>query len=306
MFQLLMDVFGKHSTTIKDLETLLAEEKENYAILERKVDFEEAHNDNLCKFVHASNELNDKHVASLEKANNIGKELATEMSKLVELNTSLSKDVELFTMSLKTKDDELTILKKSLEAHKLAHIKTLTKITPPIIVNVDACTTNSTLDQASIIEENIALHAQLKKGLLTCAQGEKNLNEVLSHHKETLAKEGLGFDTSTSATKKVALSKRPTPQKVVFVREGHKDKGKKKVDEDGVGSGKATRGKPILNKKKEKMPPSYVLRKANDGDVYAKFIGAHNAFRFYAIWVPKTLVTKLRGPIAKWAPLTKA
>src|SRR3954464_11254350 len=104
MFQLLMDVFGKHSTTIKDLETLLAEEKENYAILERKVDFEEARNNNLCKVVHASNELNDKHVASLEKANNIGKELASEMSKLVELNTSLSKDVELLTMSLKTKE----------------------------------------------------------------------------------------------------------------------------------------------------------------------------------------------------------
>ena len=54
------------------------------------------------------------------------------------------------------------------------------------------------------------------------------------------------------------------------------------------------------------MPASYVLRKAKDGDVYAKFIGPHNAFRFYAIWVPKTLVTNLRGPIAKWAPLTKA
>ena len=48
-----------------------------------------------------------------------------------------------------------------------------------------------------------------------------------------------------------------------------------------------------------KMPPSYVLRKAKDGDVYAKFIGPHNAFCFYAIWVPKTLVTNLRGPIAK-------
>src|ERR1043165_4753808 len=106
------------------------------------------------------------------------------MSKLVELNTSLYKDVEILTMSLKTKDDELTILKKSLEAHKLAHIKTLTKITPPTIVNVDACATNSTLDQAYLIEENLALHAQLKKGLLTCVQGEKNLNEVLSHHKE--------------------------------------------------------------------------------------------------------------------------
>src|SRR3954462_553601 len=170
MFQLFMDVVGKHSTTIKDLEILLTEEKENYAILERKVDFEEARNDNLCKVVHTSNELNEKHVASLKKANDICKELASDMIKLVDLNTSLSKDVELLTMSLKTKDDELTILKKSLEAHKLARIKTLTNITHPTIVNVDACTTNSTLDQASLTEENIALRAQLKKGLLTCAQ----------------------------------------------------------------------------------------------------------------------------------------
>src|ERR1043165_4120472 len=176
MFQLLMDVVGKNSTTIKDLEILLTEEKENYAILERKVDFEEARNDNLCKVVHTSNELNEKHVASLKKDNDICKELASDMSKLVELNTSLSKDVDLLTMSLKTNDDELTILKKSLEAHKLAHVKTLTKIAPPTIVHVHACATNSILDQASLIVENLAVHAQLKKGLITCSQGEKNLN----------------------------------------------------------------------------------------------------------------------------------
>ena len=80
-------------------------------------------------------------------------------------------------------------------------------------------------------------------------------------------------------------------------------KGKGKVDD--VGSRQATRGKPTHNKPKEFMPPSYVLRKAKDGDVYAQFVGPRNAFRFYAIWVPKTLVTNLRGPIAKWAPLSK-
>jgi hypothetical protein len=179
-------------------------------------------------------------------------------------------------------------------------------MSPPTIVHIDACATNSSLDQASLIEDNLALHAQLKKGLLTCAQGEKNLNDVLSHHKESFAKEGLGFDPSTSVTKDVTLSKESTPQKVIFVREGHKDKGKKIVDKVGVGNGKAIRGKPTPTKKKEKMPPSYVLRKAKDGEVFAKFIGPRNAFRFYTIWVPKTLVTNLRGPIAKWAPLTKA
>src|ERR1041385_3393121 len=114
-------VVGKHSTTIKDLEILVTEEKENYALLERKVDFEEARNDNLCKVVYTSNDLNDEHVASLKKPNEFCKELANDMSNLVELNTSLSKDVEVLTLSLKTKDEELATLKKNLEAHKLAH-----------------------------------------------------------------------------------------------------------------------------------------------------------------------------------------
>ena len=85
------------------------------------------------------------------------------------------------------------MLKKNLETHKMAHIKNLTKISPPTIVHVDAWAINSTCDQASPIKENLALHAQLKKGLITWSQGEKNLNYVLSHHKETIAKEGLGL-----------------------------------------------------------------------------------------------------------------
>ena len=89
------------------------------------------------------------------------------------------------------------------------------------------------------------------------------------------------------------------PLKETFVREGHTDKGK-------VVTGKATRAMPTLNKPKEFMPPSYVLWKTKDGEVFAKFVGPRNAFRFYAIWDPKTLVTNLRGPIAKWVPLTKS
>jgi hypothetical protein len=118
-----------------------------------------------------------------------------------------------------------------------------------------------------------------------------------------VAKEGLGFDPSISK-KKTSSQKCTTPLKETFVREGHKEKGKGKVDK--VVSGKATRGIPTLNKPKEFMPPSYVLRKTKDGEVYAQFVGPRNAFRFYAIWVPKTLVTNLRGPIAKWVPLTKS
>ena len=78
------------------------------------------------------------------------------------------------------------------------------------------------------------------------------------------------------------------------------------MEKGKVVSGKATRGMLTLNKHKEFMPPSYVLRKIKDGEVYAKFGGPHNAFRFYAIWVPKTPLTNLRGSIAKWVLLTKS
>ena len=78
------------------------------------------------------------------------------------------------------------------------------------------------------------------------------------------AKERLGFDPSTSK-KKTSSQKCTTPLKETFVREGHKEKGK-------VVSGKATRGMPTLNKPKEFMPPSYVLRKTKDGEVYADLL----------------------------------
>ena len=51
-----MDVVGKHSTIIKDLEILVAKEKENYVLLERKVDLEEARNDKLCKKIQTTND----------------------------------------------------------------------------------------------------------------------------------------------------------------------------------------------------------------------------------------------------------
>ena len=40
-------------------------------------------------------------------------------------------------------------------------------------------------------------------------------------------------------------------------------------------------------------------------DVYAKYVGPYDGFIAYSIWVPKTLVTNQRGPIAKWVPKTK-
>ena len=58
MFHHLMDVVSLQSTNIKNLETLVAEEKENYVLLEKRVDVEETRNDKLCKIVQKTNDLN--------------------------------------------------------------------------------------------------------------------------------------------------------------------------------------------------------------------------------------------------------
>ena len=51
--------------------------------------------------------------------------------------------------------------------------------------------------------------------------------------------------------------------------------------------------------------PSYVLCRATDGHVYAKFVGSLHEYIEWSIWVPKTLVTNIKGPITKWLPKTK-
>ncbi|KIO96582.1 hypothetical protein QP38_2406 [Levilactobacillus brevis] len=51
--------------------------------------------------------------------------------------------------------------------------------------------------------------------------------------------------------------------------------------------------------------PSYVLCRASDGNVFAKFVGSYDEYIEWFIWVPKTLVTNLRGPIKEWVPKSK-
>ena len=58
---------GKHTITIKELETLVTEEKEKYEILERKVQYEEARNDELCLKIGTNNDLHTKKLGLLEK-----------------------------------------------------------------------------------------------------------------------------------------------------------------------------------------------------------------------------------------------
>ena len=68
------------------------------------------------------------------------------------------------------------------------------------------------------MEENAKLKDQLEKGLGTCIQGEKDLNDLLRNQKEVVAKKGIGFAPKSKSKKKNDKTKRPPPLKQTFVK----------------------------------------------------------------------------------------
>ena len=69
--------------------------------------------------------------------------------------------------------------------------------------------------------------------------------------------------------------------------------------------GGVKKGNATPSNKAGDFNPSYVLCHASDGHVYAKFVGSSYEYIEWYIWVSKTLVTNIKGPITKWVPKTK-
>ena len=177
------------------------------------------------------------------------------------------------------------------------------KATFPHMVLIDnANATNPCCEHVHLVEENAMLKEQLEKGLVSCIQGEKNLNDLLSNQKEVVAKEGIGFAPNPKNKKKNDKTKRPPPLKQTFVKEGE---GAPKEKKNNVKGGDVKKGNATPSNKAGDFNPSYVLCCASDGHVYAKFVGSPYEYIEWSIWVPKTLVTNIKGPITKWVPKTK-
>jgi hypothetical protein len=77
------------------------------------------------------------------------------------------------------------------------------KATFPHMVLIDnANAINPCCEHVHLVEENAKLKEQLEKGLVSCIQGEKNLNDLLSNQKEVVGKEGIGFAPKSKKKKK--------------------------------------------------------------------------------------------------------
>jgi hypothetical protein len=190
------------------------------------------------------------------------------------------------------------------ESHDQLQAKLTKEIStcPPFVLIDNACSTNPCCEHAHLVKENTMLKAQLETDLVSCIQGEKNLNDHLNNQKKVVAKAGLGFVPKSKKKNKKKKAKNAAPLKDVFVKEG--EKAPKEKWNKGVG-GNATRGKTTHPDFAGKFNHSYVLCRASDGHFYAKFVGSPYEYIEWSIWMPRTLVANKRGPIQEWVPKTK-
>ena len=139
------------------------------------------------------------------------------------------------------------------------------------------------------------------------------MKDLLSKERYNVSNEGLGFQPKSKKKNKKKKTQPATPSKVInFVKEGEqgKEKGKAKVDETEPSRPdspvvKTKASAPSHNDFAGKYNPLYVLCRDFNGHVYAKYDDPYDGYIECSIWVPKTLVTNLKGPIQKWVPKSK-
>ncbi|KAK1667260.1 hypothetical protein QYE76_055419 [Lolium multiflorum] len=125
----------------------------------------------------------ENHDRALEMAN----ELKLKNDKLVFVNAKLLEDFEQLKKGSRVIESALTKLTESHEQLKASYLKEHANLPSPIAIDNDACATNSTSCEASILKENVELRAQLE--LLTCNYGklEENHGKLSSSHEDLLA-----------------------------------------------------------------------------------------------------------------------
>jgi hypothetical protein len=279
-FEYLMDTVAQRNETIDELNTHIEDGVRRYNLLKQELSDEKNTSFMLSQQIETYEKDKVKNLDTLDRSLIIAQELDFSKKELEAAHASLTKDLEHLEVTSKLVKCELLKLREDHDQLQVIHNEVLGTINDPILVDDITCASNSSFVQASRVDEN-------KKGL----------DNVLAQQKTRTPKQGLGYNPRKNK-KNVT-----PPKKFNFVQEGHK------INENGkksVGIGKVTKGNPNHHFAGE-FNPSYVLCKGTNGNVYAKYVGPRNeyAYSLYCIWVPKVLVTNVKGPIAKWVPKCK-
>ncbi|KAI5006420.1 hypothetical protein ZWY2020_033663 [Hordeum vulgare] len=203
--------------------------------------------------------------------------LQKELDHAIVLTRVLGVEHDRLKVEFDTLDKAHKVLKGAHFSLKESHDQLQAKLTkeistcPPFVIIDNVCTTNPCFEHVHLVEENAKLKDQLEKGLVSCIQGEKNLNDLLSNQKGVVGKERLGL-TSKSKRQTKNRNKRSPTLMDIFVKEGE---GTQKENMNKVENGSIKKGKTIPTNTASKLNPSYVLCRASDGHVYARFVGSY-------------------------------
>ena len=220
------------------------------------------------------------------------KSLESENSILIKSNEQLQARLDTYDIASSSNSsscdhanliEELSTLKEELSLY----VETNEQIEAVMVkYGLNPYASDITCEKTAILEENVRLTKELAK--FTTSKNKGSLDDLLSKQMSYNKKHGLGF--APKAYKKNNYKKEMPAQE-----------NNKKVTNDGKApKGKATSG--------DHTGPNnhYVLFKDYYGDIYAKYDGPYDGYVAWSIWVPKTLVTNMRGPIAKqWVPKSK-
>ncbi|KAK1685148.1 hypothetical protein QYE76_045996 [Lolium multiflorum] len=173
-----------HENTIDKKGALEREYADDVASLKNELEEEQTTKEALEEtFALELSREKENHDRALEMAN----ELKLKNDKLVFVNAKLLEDFEQLKKGSRVIESALAKLTESHEQLKASYLKKHANLPSPITTNNDACATNSTSCEASILKENVELRAQLD--LLTCNYGklEENHGKLSSSHEDLLA-----------------------------------------------------------------------------------------------------------------------
>ena len=255
----------EYASDIAALTSALEEEQEHRASLEERLESLDETNDEIIAKVIKDKELFIAKYKLMKK----------EKAEFVAANVRLQGEFEQLDKAHKALESEHSLLLKSHEQQQT-----------PLTISNAASTSSPTCDHANIIEENARLKDELAK--VSSPQKDKPLYEVMKEQKIQVGKEGLGYVAKKKKKNKSKKKAKPSQEK-----------------KNDTSSGEAARGNSTRSDFAGPTNPNYILYTDYYGDIYAKYVGPYDGFIAYSIWVPKTLVTDQRGPIAKWVPKTK-
>ena len=264
---ILLDRIEIQEETLEEQEDLLIFEKERNLELESALAKEKEKNEVLSKMLKLSK-------SSITKLENEKKSIQDDFECLDKSFKALK------VMFEKQKDNDSTInANDALNAQSSSSIENCIKCKN---IDVNAIATNAKAIQV-LTSQNEKLKSLIHNGLLKCHKGSKTLNEVLGAQKESFNREGLGYIPAKNDKGKTWVQKDKSSTKFVNA------KSNQRFDHFSHGN----------------FDTSYVLTKNRLGVVIAMYVGNNIRNAKRSIWVPKVLVTNMKGPKQIWVPKNK-